>query len=67
MREKQVRPLPVIDPRGRLAGFISVSDIARWTEQQARAATDAEFTRLMASVCAFPAHPPIETARQKAR
>lgn len=58
MREKQVRRLPVVDPRGRLAGFISVSDIARWTQQQARAATDAEFTRLMASVCAFPAHSP---------
>lgn len=67
MREKQVRRLPLIDPHGRLARVISVSDVARWTQQQAQAATDAEFTRLMASVCAFPAHPPIESARHKAR
>jgi CBS domain-containing protein len=52
MREKQVRRLPVTDPKGRLAGIISIADMARWAQQQARAATDAEITRLVASVCA---------------
>jgi CBS domain-containing protein len=52
MREKQVRRLPVIDPAGHLAGIISIADLVRWAQQQARATTDAEITRLMASVCA---------------
>ncbi len=52
MREKQVRRLPVIDAKGRLAGIISIADIACWAQQQARAPTDAEVTRLMAAVCA---------------
>jgi len=52
MAEKQVRRLPVVDKHGRLAGIISLSNIACQTQKEARAATDAELTRLMASVCA---------------
>jgi CBS domain-containing protein len=52
MREKQVRRLPVIDHDGHLAGIISIADIVGWAQQQARAATDAEVTRLMAAICA---------------
>ena len=52
MREKQVRRLPVIDAQGRLAGIISLSDIARHAQREARAATDAEITRVTAAICA---------------
>jgi len=52
MREKQLRRIPIVAAHGRVAGIISIADIARWTQQEARAPTDAELTRVMASVCA---------------
>lgn len=52
MREKQLRRIPIVDAHGQVAGIISIADIARWTQQEARAPTDAELTRVMASVCA---------------
>lgn len=66
MREKQVRRLAVIDARGRLAGVISLNDIAREGERETemkktREVSDAEIARVMASVCA-PRHRPIEAA-----
>jgi len=66
MREKQVRRLAVIDAQGRLAGIISLNDIAREGEREAemkkaREVSDAEIARVMASVCA-PRHRIIEAA-----
>jgi len=66
MREKQVRRLPVTDAEGRLAGIISLNDIAREGEREAelkkaREVSDAEIARVMASVCA-PRHRIIEAA-----
>lgn len=66
MREKQVRRLAVIDAQGRLAGVISLNDIAREGEREAetkrtREVSDAEIARVMASVCA-PRHRIIEAA-----
>ncbi len=57
MREKQVRRLPVIDAQGRLAGIISLNDIAREAERETelkrpREVSDSEITRVLASVCA---------------
>jgi CBS domain-containing protein len=57
MRDKQVRRLPVLDAHGRLAGIISLNDIAREGEREAamkrvREISDAEIARVMASVCA---------------
>ena len=54
MREKQLRRIPVVDSNGRVAGIISIADIAQWAQEQAQASTDAELTRVMASVCARP-------------
>ena len=56
MREKQLRRIPVVDAHGRVAGIISIADVARWAQQEARAPTDAELTRVMASVCARRRH-----------
>ncbi len=66
MREKQVRRLAVIDTQGRLAGIISLNDIAREGERETefkktREVSDAEIARVMASVCA-PRHRIIEAA-----
>jgi len=66
MREKQVRRLAVIDAQGRLAGIISLNDIAREGERETelkktREVSDAEIARVMASVCA-PRHRIIEAA-----
>jgi CBS domain-containing protein len=66
MREKQVRRLAVINAQGRLAGIISLNDIAREGEREAemkktREVSDAEIARVMASVCA-PRHRIIEAA-----
>jgi CBS domain-containing protein len=64
MREKQIRRLPVIDAQGRMAGIISLNDIAREGEREiemkkTRKVSDAEIARVMASVCA-PRHRIIE-------
>jgi CBS domain-containing protein len=64
MREKQIRRLPVIDAQGRMAGIISLNDIAREGEREVemkktREVSDAEIARVMASVCA-PRHRIIE-------
>ena len=66
MREKQVRRLAVIDAQGRLAGIISLNDIAREGERETelektREVSDAEIARVMASVCA-PRHRIMEAA-----
>lgn len=66
MREKQVRRLAVIDAQGRLAGIISLNDIAREGEREieskkTREVSDAEIARVMASVCA-PRHRLVEAA-----
>lgn len=56
MREQQVRRLPVLDGQGRLAGIISLNDIAREGAREAelkraREVTDAEIAQLVTSVC----------------
>ena len=66
MREKQVRRLAVVDAQGRLAGVISLNDIAREGDRETelkktREVSDAEIARVMASVCA-PRHRIIEAA-----
>lgn len=66
MREKQVRRLPVIDAEGRLAGIISLNDIAREASREVemkkeREVSDAEIARVMAAVCA-PRHLVIQAA-----
>jgi CBS domain-containing protein len=57
MRDRQVRRLPVLDGQGRLAGIISLNDIARQGAHEAelkkaREVTDAEIAQLLASACA---------------
>jgi len=69
MREKQIHRVPVVDADGRLAGIISLNDIAREAAQESRtkksrAVSDAEITGTMASVCAPRHH--IITAAQAA-
>jgi CBS-domain-containing membrane protein len=69
MREKQIHRVPVVDAEGRLAGIVSLNDIAREAAQESRAkksreVSDAEVTGTMASVCA-PRHRVI-TATQAA-
>jgi len=57
MLEKQVRRLPVIDTDGRLAGIISLNDIALEASREVemkktRQVSDTEIARVMAGVCA---------------
>ncbi len=64
MREKQVHRVPVVDAQGRLAGIISLNDIAREAAQESqtkkpRQVTDAEITGTLSCVCA-PRHRIIE-------
>ena len=64
MREKQVHRVPVVDAQGRLAGIISLNDIAREAAQESqtkkpREVSDAEIASTIASVCA-PRHRIIE-------
>ena len=64
MREKQVHRVPVIDAQGRLAGIISLNDIAREAAQESqmkkpREVSDGEIASTIASVCA-PRHRIIE-------
>ncbi len=66
MREKQVRRLAIIDAQGRLAGIISLNDIAREGERETelkktREVSDAEIARVMASV-STPRHRIMEAA-----
>jgi CBS domain-containing protein len=70
MREKQIHRVPVVDAEGRLAGIISLNDIAREAAQESRAkksreVSDAEVTGTMASVCA-PRHRVITAAQAAA-
>lgn len=56
MRQKKVRRLPVLDGDSRLAGIISINDIAREGQREfasklPREVTDAEIARVMAGVC----------------
>jgi len=57
MQQKQVHRLPVVDAEGKLAGLISLNDIASEAAKEAetkqtRQVTDAEIRQVMASVCA---------------
>jgi CBS domain-containing protein len=57
MRERQIRRLPVVDEEGRLAGIISLSDIAREAERERasksrrRQVKDTEVVELLGAVC----------------
>jgi CBS domain-containing protein len=56
MRDKKVRRLPVLSKEGRLVGLLSLSDVARYADDEYargvanRSVTDAEVTRLTAGV-----------------
>jgi len=57
MRERQVHRVPVVDAHGRLAGIISLNDIAREAAREnetkkPREVSDTEITGTIASVCA---------------
>src|SRR5215469_897985 len=57
MREKQIHRVPAVDAQGRLAGIISLNDIAREAareseEKKPREVSDAEIASTIASVCA---------------
>ena len=67
MREKQIRRVPVVDPQGRLAGIVSLNDIAREAAQESqskspRQVNDAEITETIAAACA-PRHRIIAATR----
>ncbi len=70
MREKQIHRVPVVDAQGRLAGIISLNDIAREAARESqmkkpREVSDAEITSTIASVCA-PRHRIIEASQAAA-
>jgi CBS domain-containing protein len=56
MRSHQVRRLPVLDPRGPLAGIISLNDLAREAEREVgrkgRELSAQEVSATLAAVCA---------------
>src|SRR6516225_10899919 len=68
MQQKQVRRLPIIDPLdGRLAGILSMNDVAlkATTERTAElSAEDVENT--LRAICLHPKTPPAKPARQPA-
>jgi CBS domain-containing protein len=55
MRSRQVRRLPVVDDRGRLAGIISMADIVREAQREqgrrSREVVSEEVTATLASIC----------------
>jgi CBS domain-containing protein len=64
MRDKQVHRVPVVDGQGRLAGIISLNDIALEAARESqttrpREVSDADISRTVASVCA-PRHRIVE-------
>ena len=70
MQEKQIHRVPVVDAEGRLAGIISLNDIAREAARESETKTprevgDAEVTSTIASVCA-PRHRIIEATQAAA-
>ena len=70
MQEKQIHRVPVVDAQGRLAGIISLNDIAREASRESETKTprevgDAEVTSTIASVCA-PRHRIIEATQAAA-
>ena len=70
MQEKQIHRVPVVDAEGRLAGIISLNDIAREASRESETKTprevgDAEVTSTIASVCA-PRHRIIEATQAAA-
>lgn len=56
MRERQVRRLPVLDAKGSVVGILSLSDIVRHTQTDARSngAGPAKVTDTLAAICAPP-------------
>lgn len=59
MRLNHVRRLPVVDAEGKLAGIISLNDIAReaereWKSRVTRQVTDVDILQLLAAVCTRP-------------
>jgi CBS domain-containing protein len=58
MREMRVRRIPVIDTDNRVAGLISLNDLARQTSRARRAAADRELVQTMAAVCQPRQHAP---------
>src|SRR5271157_4292832 len=67
MRQNKIRRLPVVDADTRLAGIISLDDIAREGEREratkvARQVTDMEIAQTLASVC----DPPTKVATAQA-
>lgn len=56
MRSKQVRRVPVVDRAGKLAGIVTVDDLAL-TAGKSRSVKPEEVTMIMAAVCQ-PRHPP---------
>ncbi len=70
MREKQIHRVPVVDARGRLAGIVSLNDIAREAAREGRTKkprelSDAEIVSTVASVCA-PRHRIVEATQAAA-
>jgi CBS domain-containing protein len=52
MREGQVRRIPVVDNDGRVAGILSMNDVARAAAQARRSSVDREVIETVAAVCA---------------
>ncbi len=51
MRENQVRRIPVLDPENRLAGILSMNDIARKATDSRKNGAEREFIRTMSAIC----------------
>ncbi|EKD41580.1 MAG: CBS protein [uncultured bacterium] len=52
MREKKVRRLPVVDPKGKLVGIVSLNDFALVAEEKrSNAPTAAEILNTLKSIC----------------
>jgi len=56
MRAKQVRRVPVVDDSGKIAGIVTVNDLAL-TAGKSRSVKPDELTNVLASICQ-PRHPP---------
>ncbi len=58
MKERRVRRLPVLDAQGRLAGIVSLNDLAMRAEYRSGAAVPGEaFLETMKTICAHTGQP----------